>query len=248
VRLKVRNSKITARDFVDYGKKRQEEARNAVCELGLQPEDAVFLGFPDDGIDDLWEVYWSKLKPFTSPHTLFDRPHRKGHNRWVKYSGVELSQEIQREIAEFSPDWVVLPDPRDEHPDHATAGVFVLAALQTLYEEGRTPFSQVLTYLVHFKDFPQGNDWAKSIGISSVGKCGTSAKTLASAGWVHLPLSAEEVEGKRRALLAHSSQLQMLHSFFRNFLLPCEIFGRLTTLQVISIPQEYAAFYKHPTN
>ncbi len=246
VRLRVKNARISARDFIEFGKRRQEEAVQALCELGLEPENATFLGFPDDGIDNLWESYWSNLKPFISPHTLFDRPHRKGMNRWVKYSGVSLRDEIERVVKEFSPDWVVLPDPRDYHPDHATAGVFVLDALRTIYTDQDTMPARVLTYLVHYKDYPRGTEWAGEISGTGVGGFTTvSGKTLADAKLMTLPLSAEEVEGKRRALLAHASQLQMLHLFFRNFLLPSEMFGSLDLMQVITVPQEYAAYCKH---
>jgi LmbE family N-acetylglucosaminyl deacetylase len=246
VRLRVKNARISAKDFIEFGKKRQEEAVQALCELGLQPEDAVFLGFPDDGIDDLWESYWSNLQPFISPHTLFDRPHRKGLNRWVKYSGVSLRDEIEQVIKEFSPDWVVLPDPRDYHPDHAAAGVFVLDALETIYSEDDTLPAKVLTYLVHYKNYPVADDWAKEISTTGVGGYSKiSGKTLADTNWLTLPLSAEEVEGKRRALLAHASQLQMLNLFFRNFMLPSEIYGSLSLTQVITVPQEYAAYYRH---
>jgi len=250
LRLKIRNVRISAKDFIEYGKVRQEEGVQALCELGLKPESATFLGFPDDGIDDLWESYWSNLKPFISPHTLFDRPHRKGINRWVKYSGVGLDLEISRVISEFSPDWVVIPDPRDIHPDHATAGIFVLAALQGLFEEGKSPFTttKVLTYLVHYKDYPWGGSWAKQIGVTGVGQCQSSGKTLSNTDWVTLPLSAEEIEGKRRAMSAHASQLQMLQWFFRSFLLPSELYGTLSMTQVITLPQEYAAHFKHPAN
>jgi LmbE family N-acetylglucosaminyl deacetylase len=245
VRLRVKNARITAKDFIEFGKKRQEEAVQALCELGLQPEDATFLGFPDDGVVDLWESYWSTLKPFISPHTLFDRPHRKGLNRWVKYSGVNLRDEIEQVIKEFSPDWVVLPDPRDYHPDHATSGVFVLDALRTIYSDEDTLPVKVLTYLVHYKDYPHASEWAKEISSTGVGGFSkVSGKTLATVNWMTLPLSAEEVEGKRRALLAHVSQLQMLNVFFRNFLLPSEIYGSLDLMQVITVPQEYAAYYK----
>ena len=246
VRLRVKNSRISAKDFIEYGKRRQEEAVQALCELGLQPEDATFLGFPDDGIDDLWESYWSNLKPFISAHTLFDRPHRKGMNRWEKYSGVSLRDEVEHAIKEFSPDWVVLPDPRDYHPDHATAGVFVLDALRTIYTDEDTLPARVLTYLVHYKDYPHAAEWSKEISGTGVGGFTTvSGKTLADTKWMTLPLSAEEVEGKRRALVAHASQLQMLNVFFRNFLLPSEIYGSLDLIQVITVPQEYAAYYKH---
>lgn len=248
VRLKVKNARISARDFVEYGRRRQEEGTQALCELGLKPEDVVFLGFPDAGIDDLWESYWSNLKPFVSPYTLFDRPHRKGMNRWVKYSGVGLKQEMERVLQQFAPDWVVLPDPRDQHPDHSTAGVFVLDALRDIYESWEEDFSvsQVLTYLVHFRDYPHSMQWANLISASGVGGSKASWKTLANTRWVSLPLSAEEVEGKRRALLSHASQIQMLGGFFKNFLLPCELFGSLNIMQVIAVPQEYAAHCNHP--
>ncbi len=246
VRLRVKNAQISARDFIEFGKKRQEEAVQALCELGLQPEDSTFLGFPDDGIDNLWESYWSNLKPFISPHTLFDRPHRKGMNRWEKYSGVSLRDEVENAIKDFSPDWVVLPDPRDYHPDHATVGVFVLDALRTIYSNEDTLPARVLTYLVHYKDYPHAPEWSKEISITGVGGYSTvSGKTLADTKWMSLPLSAEEVEGKRRALVAHASQLQMLQVFFRNFLLPSEIYGSLDLVQVITVPQEYAAYCKH---
>ncbi|MGA2936232.1 MAG: PIG-L family deacetylase [Syntrophobacteraceae bacterium] len=246
VRLRVKNARLSAKDFIEYGKKRQEEAVHALCELGLQPEDATFLGFPDDGIDDLWESYWSSLKPFISPHTLFDRPHRKGMNRWVKYSGVSLRDEIERVIKEFSPDWVVLPDPRDYHPDHATAGVFVLDALRTIYSDEDTLPARVLTYLVHYKDYPRASEWSKEIAGTGIGGYSkVSGETLAATQWITLPLSAEEVEGKRRALISHACQLQMLQLFFRNFMLPSELYGSLDLMQVITVPLEYAAYYRH---
>ena len=247
VRLRVKNARVTAKDFIEYGKKRQEEAVQALCELGVQPEDATFLGFPDDGIDDLWESHWSNVHPFLSPHTLFDRPHRKGLKRWVKYSGVSLRDEIERAIKEFSPDWVVLPDPRDHHPDHAAAGVFVLDALETLYSNEDIIPARVLTYLVHYKNYPQAQGWSEEICGTGVGGFSKiSGKTLADTNWLTLTLSPEEVEGKRRALLSHASQLQMLQWFFRNFLLPSEMYGSLTLTQVITVPQEYAAYYGHP--
>ncbi|MCE5335537.1 MAG: PIG-L family deacetylase [Desulfobacteraceae bacterium] len=247
VRMAVKNGNVGPKDFIEYGKKRQGEALQAACELGVQPEDLLFLGFPDTGIDDLWISNWSNVTPFISPYTLLDRPQRSGMHRWLKNSGVALGHEIQTIVSEFAPDWVVLPDPRDHHPDHATAGVFVLDALRAIYQQGKEPFtaSKILTYLVHFKDFPQSGQWAKIIAASGICESSVSGGTLAQTTWVDLPLSREELEGKRRALLAHSSQLQMLQGFFKNFLIPCEMFGCLNIMQVIAVPQEYAAHCKH---
>jgi hypothetical protein len=98
---------------------------------------------------------------------------------------------------------------------------------------------------VHYKDYPRGTDWAQEISSTGVGGYSkVSEKTLADTNWITLPLSLEEIEGKRRALLSHASQLQMLNLFFKNFLLPCEMFGSLNLMQVITVPQEYAAYYK----
>lgn len=247
IRPSAKNARISAKDFIAYGKRRQEESVQAACELGVQSEDVLFLGFPDTGIDDLWESYWSNMRPFISPFTLYDRPYKGCLKHWIKYSGSDLCHEIERTIAEYSPDWIVIPDPRDYHPDHATAGVFVLDAINNMYQDGRQPPAQVLTYLVHFKDYPHAGEWAKAVAISGVGGCPVSRPTLSQTEWMSLPLTSEEIEGKRRALLAHASQLQMLNGFFRNFLLPREIFGRLNIMQILAVPQEYAAYFHHPT-
>jgi len=126
--------------------------------------------------------------------------------------------------------------------------VFVLGALRDIYEGGKEKFNptQVLTYLVHYKDYPHGSEWAKKIGASGVGSCATSGKTLANTEWLSLPLTAEEMEGKRRALVSHTSQLQMLGYFFKYYLQASELFGKLNMMQVIAVPQEYAAYFMHP--
>lgn len=249
VKLRIKRAIASSNDFIEYGKKRQEEAVQALCELGLPREDVIFLGFPDDGIDDLWETYWSRLKPYTSPYTRFNRPYQKGRlSRWVKYAGVDLEAEIARVLNDFKPDWVVIPDPRDYHPDHATTGVFVLDALRKLNQEGEVSVvsTQVLTYLVHFKDYPQSNAWAKEINQAGVRGSSSASKVLSGTEWLTLPLTPGEVEGKKRALMAHGSQSPVLGYFFKYFVRPCELFGHLDSAQIMAVPQEYALAFKRP--
>ena len=158
VRRRLMRTQTTSSDFIEYGKMRHDEAVQAACQLGLQPEDVVFLGFPDDGIDDLWIDYWSRFKPYMSPFTRYESPpYKECFSQLVKYAGVDLSNEIARVIKGFSPDWVVMPDLRDEHPDHNTTGVFVLDALRKLNQEGEISLENVrlLTYLVHYMGLPR---------------------------------------------------------------------------------------------
>ena len=251
IRRKLGHPSRSSHDFIDYGKHRYEEALQALCELGVPAEDAISLGFPDDGIDDLLNNYWSKLTPYTSPHTrLSSAVYKDSYSRWTVYAGVNLKDAMAEILENFSPDWIVMPDPRDYHPDHCATGLFVLEALREMNQEGDISFKniQILTYLVHFKDYPTSPEWMKEVQRSGLFMSATGGAILSSTEWFQLPLSEEDVEAKERALLAHQSQHQMLGGFFKIFLNPREIFGRLDPVQVLAVPQEYALYFRQPNN
>ena len=238
-------------DFIEYGKHRYDEALQALCELGVPSEDAISLGFPDDGIDDLLNEHYSSLRPYTSPYTNFSRAgYKESYNRWAVYAGVNLKDEMVKILTEFSPDWIVLPDPRDYHPDHCATGLFVLEALRKLSQEGDFTFknTHILTYLIHFKDYPTSPEWTKTARKSGLFMSPTGCDLLSSTEWLELPLSNEDLDAKERALMAHQSQQQMLGGFFKIFLTPREVFGTLDPVQVLAIPQEYALFFKQPNS
>ena len=248
VRRYLMRTQTTSSDYIEYGKMRHDEAIQAACQLGLQPEDAVFLGFPDDGIDDLWNDYWSRFKPFTSPFTRYESPpYKECFSRVVKYSGVDLSNEIARVIKGFAPDWVLMPDLRDEHPDHYTTGAFVLDALRKLNQEGEISLENIrlLTYLVHYIDYPDGRTWIRKVNRAGVGGTRFIGSILSTTQWFNLPLTPDEMEGKWHALEAHKSQFDMLGWFFKKFVRPpYELFGRLDAAQALAIPQVYAIALK----
>lgn len=251
VRLSLNRAPKSSNDFIEYGIRRQDEAIQALSELGIPREKAIFLGFPDTGIDDLWSTYWSRMKPFTSPYTHFDRPRYKGcSSKLTKYAGADLEDAIAGALREFAPDWVIIPDPRDDHPDHATTGVFVLDALRKLNQEGTVSFAdtQVLTYLVHYKNYPTSAKWLKNIRKTGIAGTTNGVGLLSRTQWLNLPLRAEELERKQCALAAHQTQQQILGGFFKLYVRPSEIFGRLEPSQVLSIPQEYALQFKRPNS
>jgi LmbE family N-acetylglucosaminyl deacetylase len=238
-------------DFIEYGRQRHDEALQAMCELGVPPEDAIFLGFPDDGIDDLLKDHWSRLTPYTSPYTRYSSAgYKDSFSRWVGYAGVNLKDEMAKIIGEFCPDWIILPDPRDYHPDHCATGIFVLEALRQLNQQGVVAFGDIdiLTYLVHFKDYPTSPNWLQEVQKAGLFMSTTGCAILSSTEWLDLPLTTEDLESKERALAAHQSQHQMLGGFFKIFQTHEEIFGRLAPAQALAIPQEYALFFKQPNS
>jgi mycothiol S-conjugate amidase len=249
VRREIHRSRTSRADFIEYGERRHNEAVQALRALGLGPGDGVFLGFPDDGIDDLWSGHWSTRKPYTSPYTRFDHPfYKESLSRRVEYAGTDLEGEIARILREFSPDWVLVPDPRDRHPDHCTTGVFVLDALRKLRQSGEQPFVRVhvLTFLVHYPDYPASPAWIREIAGAGVGGSATAGKVLSGAHWVHLQLTPMELATKRQALSAYQSQIQVMNSFLTQFMLPFELFGELDATQIRVVPHEYAARFRHP--
>jgi LmbE family N-acetylglucosaminyl deacetylase len=251
VRTRVKKLQTSSNDFVEYGEKRHDEAMGALRVLGLQPEDGIFLGFPDDGIDDLWAKNWSKIKPYTSPYTQFDRPeYKESFNIWTRYAGTDLKEEIAGAVVSFMPDWIVSPDPRDYHPDHCTTGVFVLEALRQLKEEDEISLddTQILTYLVHFFDYPASPQWIKEVNARGVGGTKTAGQVLASTQWVNFDLTPAELATKKQALAEHRTQVEALGNFLKEFMRPNELFCRLSPGQVLHIPLEYAAYFKRPSS
>jgi N-acetyl-1-D-myo-inositol-2-amino-2-deoxy-alpha-D-glucopyranoside deacetylase len=244
VQLATRRTAISSEDFVRYGVTRHDEALRAACDLGLTPADVLYLGYPDDGINKLWTSHWSRQSAYTSPHTLFSHAHyRTSFRHDARYDGFDLGTEIERVIRTFKPDWIVLPDPRDQHPDHAATGVFVLDALRRLGQRGDLDLEDmhVYTYLVHYGDYPVSNAWTKMISTSGVNGSKVASEVLSETEWVNLPLTQEEQAVKKKALGDYVTQIQVLGDFLKEFLLPAEIFGRLDAAQIMAVPQEYIA-------
>jgi LmbE family N-acetylglucosaminyl deacetylase len=247
VRVEAHRTQTHASDFVAYGERRHNEALRAVQDIGLSAGDVVFLGFPDDGIDDLWAAHWSDDKPYVSPYTRFAHPpYKDSLDRRVEYAGTDLKQEITRTLRAFRPNWVVLPDPRDRHPDHCTTGVFVLDALRALRQEPGEWFdrTQAFTYLVHYPDYPSSTAWIREIEGAGVGGSLTAGRVLTAAPWLALPLTSGELATKRRAIAAYHTQVQVMKPFLTQFLRGFELFAQLDATQVAIVPREYAARFR----
>ena len=95
--------RIASTDKIRWGFRRNAEAISSLACLGLQPANAVFWGYPDQGITELL----------------------------LNESGAIL-QRISSEIDDWQPTLIVGPSPLDLHPDHSALGVLIRIARATL--------------------------------------------------------------------------------------------------------------------
>jgi LmbE family N-acetylglucosaminyl deacetylase len=200
------------RDYRSYGTLREGEARNALTMLGLDRKALTFLGFPDDGLCLLASKYLSaKKRAFESPYTdRFSPPLTEQMIRGVRYRGDDVRRELERILREFEPTVIVYSHPEDEHPDHCAAHIFVREALMAVARWQPRP--RELMYLVHYSQWPVSED------------AGTGSELHPPAefppgegGWANFALQPDEIELKKRALLAYSSQMLVIGRFMLAF-------------------------------
>lgn len=210
----------TAKDYREYGNERRLEAVKAVTTLGLGERDATFLGFPDGGLYYLLKTFRSDSHTYRSPFTLESRPPPseiivpKTH-----YSGHDLIREIKRVLADFQPSLLAVPAPVDQHPDHMSTYHFVRRALAEMANKHPTRKPVILTYLVHFGQWPVGQG---SGGGSTLKP--PSGFPGRNTDWLSFQLNASEMETKRKAIFKYHTQMLVMGRFLLSFARGNELF------------------------
>jgi len=100
-RVSERRWRIGAADRVRWGARRRAEALASLTSLGIASENAVFWGYPDQGLTEIL------LKESKS-----------------------IAERIRAEISSWQPTLLVSPSLHDLHPDHNALGVLVRFALK----------------------------------------------------------------------------------------------------------------------
>ncbi len=195
-------------DFVTFGEVRKHEAAAALGHLGVQRRQIQFLGFPDGGLAELWQMHWLPSHPYTSPYTGESSPPEP---EGVGYDGKDLTSVVSRLMRDFRPTVVVMPHPYDVHLDHAYTSYFVTEALTTLQADHVLPANvTVLTYLVH-------HPWWPATRAPAFDRMQPLA-TVPDTTWVETELAPAELDAKRAALEEYRSQLEVMNGFLRSFL------------------------------
>lgn len=213
----------TATDYRGFGELRRAEALVALEHYRVLPLSVTFLGFPDGGLAEIWRR-GPHVPAYESPYTREDNPpYPHAFEAGARYVSRDLIHLIARMVALSDPDWIVLPTPLDNHPDHCATFTFVLAALKSLAAEpggaSKMP-DRLLTYLVH-----TSHGWPPP--PTTPGPLPEPAKLFEPARWYSLALTDAQTKTKLEALETHRTQAAVMEALFRSFARPNELFGVL---------------------
>jgi LmbE family N-acetylglucosaminyl deacetylase len=211
-----------------YGHQREFEARAAMRILGVGAWSLTFLGFPNDGLTRLMSTYWSERHAaYRSPYTRQRRPAQS--DTFIpdtEYRGEDLTQELAEIIGDFKPTIILVPRPEDQHPDHCATWFFVADALGDVLRVQPRLRTDLVNYIVHY------NSWA----VEDQDPFLKPPEDLdGGTGWLTVPLTDREVDGKRAAVHAYQSQMAAIGWFLDGFVRHNEVFSR-PPLPHISLP------------
>lgn len=211
----------SAQDYRDYGKLRKKEARRALRTLGMKMEDVVFLNFPDGGLHQLLQQHWLDRRPyFRSPFTLQDRPQLYDTllpN--IEFSGEDVKREVEKLLLDFHPSLIAISDSRDQHPDHCSTYFFVSRSLKKFRKNYPTIDIKVLSYLVHFRQWPIGSGAGSGTQLNP-----PDGFPQEGSEWISLALSDQELTNKRRCLMEYNSQMLVMGRYLTSFVRANELF------------------------
>jgi len=210
----------TAKDYRAYGLERREEALRALATLGVKERDAIFLGFPDGGLCYLAGKFPADPLAYTSPYTRENRPPAfEMIIPHTDYNGRDLRREIARVLADFRPTLVAVTPSDDHHPDHCATYYFVREALMELEKKGLAIKPTVLSFLIHFGQWPVGQG-------SGTGSRLDPPEGFPEKGskWISFSLRANEAETKRKAIFKHHTQMLVMGRYLLSFARDNELF------------------------
>lgn len=223
----LRKIRLDHGDFLSFGRRRQAEATQAARELGLEPQQVTFLGFPDRGLARLWTTDWGGDRAYRSGYTGASAvPYSRAWRPAAPYTGEALVAEIREILRREKPDRVFVPAAFDNHPDHWATGLFVAYALAESHAAGEAyaARTRLFTYVVHAPGWPSplGLDTLRASGRPPFPKTGDGP-------WARFILSPNQLAAKRRAIGAHRSQVAVMSRFLYSFAVAEEYFQELRT-------------------
>jgi LmbE family N-acetylglucosaminyl deacetylase len=231
-------------NYVAYGERRVGETRGAVQALGVAAQAVELLGFPDGALLPLLSRHWRPAQPARSATTgASDPPYAFAVDPDIAYDGADLRDELARVLDETRPTIIALPDPLDRHPDHQASGVVTILAIDEWLGGGwpRREPPRLLTYLVHWPDWPPGWDAATPDPAAAARVLALPATLpLRPLDDTVLDLTPAEVGAKRAALAAHASQQRAMGSFLAAFVRRTEPFTLFDAAEIRSIASDYS--------
>ncbi len=181
------------RNFQRMAVRRQQESISALIFLGLDIRQILFWGFPDRGLDSLWQGYWKADRLYRSATTGYEQSEQAVNSPRLPYTGASLLSLFQKELTEFQPTTVIFPHPEDAHPDHSALSRFALLSAGIYANKSQNQAPEYLAYRM----WQDGKLWLKAAG---------NIPAESHQLWQRLSLSPEIHKKKVLALQCYASQ------------------------------------------
>jgi len=215
----------SADDYIKLGYTRQSESLDALELLGLDPENVIFLGYPDHMLNRLWSAdHWNTDDALKASRTgRFESPYDNSFTKNAPHCGESVLGDVKKVLEEERPTIIVVVNPYDIHVDHWATYAFVISAVAELKAEDAQvlPVGAIYSYLVHWPEWPVPRGYRPS--DSQV-----PPKPFARLGqyeWSAFPSGIMEVLLKRQALRSYRSQLSSWNPFLSSFIRSNEAFA-----------------------
>lgn len=187
------------------GERRVGEARAAAAVLGIPMDHQVVLGYPDGGLRFLNGVNFDQ--PYTSPRTGASATYlREAQTPGAPFTGEALEADLTRVLRRVNPDLILIPAHEDFHPDHHTLTLFAQRVAARLGLQGRLRY-----WVVH-----GGLEWPLPKGAHPALPL-VPPPLARHLPWQRVPLAAEDLAVKTRAVNAYGTQTEVLGRFMRAF-------------------------------
>lgn len=215
--------------FQQLAQTRQNEARAALRELGVEPQNVIFLGYPDGGLGEMSRENFNDDTPYFSKWTGgVEVPYSNALSVGANYAGVNVVRDLVQACEEFAPTRVYTTDENDTHADHVAAFDFTQRALQQWHQLSFNETSSTrseapprfFTTLIHH------HIWPVPHGLH-LGSPLCSPAVLSHLEWTHFSVDDETLKAKQRALSCYKSQLVWTPFYLRSFLRRTELFREI---------------------
>ena len=202
----------------NMGLLRQGEAIAAAQQLGLAPDDLVFLGHPDFGTLEIWKRHWRDAPPYRSMLTRATAvPYESALTPGSAHAGEDVLDDLLEVLRDFAPTHVAVSHPADHNVDHRALYLFARVALWDLESEGIAP--ELLPYPVHFSQWPEPRR------IQTMRPASPPHFLLDDVPWLEYDLAPFQVTNKLAALRRHASQYAYASAYLDSFVRKSELFG-----------------------
>lgn len=196
---------LTPDDFILAGALRQSHSVNAMKRLGVPRDDLIFLGYPDGGLEKMWQSEGGTAfrQTLTRKHETYGVTARDYHSLAHGSPAPYLKASVVADLAEIirarSPGEVLVSHESDKHGDHRAAFWLTREALRAAAFQGR-----FLSFVVHGDPLPREPE-------------------------ARLRLTRQEYAAKKAALIDHTQGTSPVHDgLVEEYLKPAELFWQFS--------------------